>query len=229
MKDYIRSVLDVVTESPFVPLEAHAKKGVLAVEKLAEAMDAYCSGNQALLEERTNEIDELEHDADKLKQKIRAGIPSSVKLPVDKKDLLSFLKQQDSIADFAQASAYWMTLRPCKNVPEEVKNGFLELMGTSLKATRKYDELAGEIYKLLATSFSKEEIKETMDIIPEVEKLEHDVDVLETALLKKIFENEEAIGGAGVCHLMGLVERVGGIADKSASSADRLRSMILRR
>jgi predicted phosphate transport protein (TIGR00153 family) len=229
MKDYIRSVLDVVSESPFVPLEAHAKKGVLAVEKLAEAMEAYCAGNQAILEERTDEIDRLEHEADKLKQKVRAGIPSSVRLPVNKKDLLSFLKQQDSIADFAQAAAYWMTLRLCNNVPEEIKEGFLELMGTSLKTTRLYDELAGELYKLLATSFSKEEIKETMTIIPEVEKLEHDVDVLETALLKKIFENEDAIGGAGVCHLMGLVERIGGIADKSASAADRLRTMILRR
>ena len=229
MKDYIRSVLDVVAESPFVPLEIHAKKGVLAVEKLAEAMEAYCAGNQAVLEERTEEIDKLEHEADKLKQKIRAGIPSSVKLPVDKKDLLSFLKQQDSIADFAQAAAYWMTLRPCKTLPEEIKEGFLELMSASLKTTRKYDELAGELYKLLATSFSKEEIKETMAIIPEVEKLEHDVDVLETALLKKIFENEDALGGAGVCHLIGLVERVGGIADKSASAADRLRTMILRR
>ncbi len=229
MKDYIRSVLDVVSDSPFVPLETHAKKGVLAVEKLSEAMEAYCAGNQALLEERTDEIDKLEHDADKLKQKIRAGIPSSVRLQVNKKDLLSFLKQQDSIADFAQAAAYWMTLRPCKTLPEEIKEGFLELMGTSLKTTRKYDELAGELYKLLATSFSKEEIKETMVIIPEVEKLEHDVDVLETALLKKIFENEDVLGGAGVCHLIGLVERVGGVADKSASAADRLRTMILRR
>ncbi|HWR25944.1 MAG TPA: TIGR00153 family protein [Methanosarcina sp.] len=229
MKDYIRSVLDVVAESPFIHLEIHAKKGVLAVERLAEAMEAYCAGNQLLLEERTKEIDELEHDADKLKQKIRSGIPSSIRLPVDKKDLLSFLKQQDSIADFAQASAYWMTLRPCKNIPEEIKEGFLELMATSLKTARMYDELAGELYKLLATSFSKEEIKETLIIIPEVEKLEHDVDVLQTALLKKIFEHEEAIGGAGVCHLMGLVERVGGIADKSASAADRLRTMIFRR
>lgn len=229
MKDYIRSVFDVVSESPFVPLEAHAKKGVMAVEKLAEAMEAYCAGNQALLQERTEEIDQLEHEADKLKQKIRAGIPSLVKLPVDTKDLLSFLKQQDSIADFAQAAAYWMTLRPCKNIPQEVKEGFLELMNTSLKTTRKYDELAGELYKLLVTSFSKEEIKETLSIIPEVEKLEHDVDVLETALLKKIFENEDALGGAGVCHLIGLVEKVGGIADKSASAADRLRTMILRR
>jgi hypothetical protein len=229
MKDYIRSVLDVVAESPFVPLEAHAKKGVLAVEKLAEAMEAYCEGNQAILEERTGEIDKLEHEADKLKQKIRAGIPSSVRLPVNKKDLLSFLKQQDSIADYAQAAAYWMTLRPCKNIPEEIKEGFLELMNTSLKTARLYDELAGELYKLLATSFSKEEIKETMTIIPEVEKLEHDVDVLETSLLKKIFENEDAIGGAGVCHLIGLAEKVGGVADKSASAADRLRTMILRR
>ncbi|WP_292376278.1 MULTISPECIES: TIGR00153 family protein [unclassified Methanosarcina] len=229
MKDYIRSVLDVVAESPFVPLEAHAKKGVLAVEKLAEAMEAYCAGNQAILEERTGEIDKLEHEADKLKQKIRAGIPSTVRLPVNKKDLLSFLKQQDSIADYAQAAAYWMTLRPCRTIPEEIKEGFLELMNTSLKTARLYNELAGELYKLLATSFSKEQIKETMTIIPEVEKLEHDVDVLETALLKKIFENEDAIGGSGVCHLIGLVERVGGIADKSASAADRLRTMILRR
>ncbi|AYK13998.1 MAG: TIGR00153 family protein [Methanosarcina flavescens] len=229
MKDYIRSVLDVVAESPFVPLEAHAKKGVLAVEKLAEAMEAYCEGNYAILEERTEEIDKLEHEADKLKQKIRTGIPSSVRLPVNKKDLLSFLKQQDSIADYAQAAAYWMTLRPCKNIPDKIKEGFLELMGTSLKTARLYDELVGKLYKLLATSFSKEEIKETMTIIPEVEKLEHDVDVLETALLKEIFEHEDTIGGAGVCHLMGLVERIGGIADKSASAADRLRTMIYRR
>ena len=229
MKDYIRSVLDVVADSPFVPLEMHAKKGVLAVEKLSEAMEAYCKGDQVLLNERTEEIDILEHDADKIKQKIRASISSSIRLPVNKKDLLSFLKQQDSIADFAQASAYWMTLRPCKNLPDEIKEGFLELMAASLKTSRLYNELVGELYKLLATSFSKEEIKETMQIIPEVEKLEHDVDVLETALLKKIFEHEEALGGAGVCHLMGLVERIGGIADKSASAADRLRSMIVKR
>lgn len=226
MIDYIRSVLDVVAESPFVPLEEHAKKGVMAVEKLAEAMEAYCAGNYPILEERTEEIDKLEHEADKLKQKIRAGIPSSVKLPVNKKDLLSFLKQQDSIADYAQAAAYWMTLRPCKDVPDKIKEGFMELMGTSLKTARLYDELVGKLYKLLATSFSKEEIKETLTIIPEVEKLEHDVDVLETALLREIFENEDAIGGAGVCHLIGLVERIGGIADKSASAADQCTSYI---
>jgi predicted phosphate transport protein (TIGR00153 family) len=148
---------------------------------------------------------------------------------VNKKDLLSFLKQQDSIADFAQASAYWMTLRPCSDLPADIKEGFLELMATSLKTARTYDQLVGELYKLLATSFSKEEIRETLQMVPEVEKLEHDVDVLETALLKKIFEHESSIGGAGVCHLMGLVEKIGGIADKSASAADRLRSMILRR
>ncbi|AKB25208.1 hypothetical protein MSMTP_1739 [Methanosarcina sp. MTP4] len=229
MKDYIRSVLDVVVDSPFVPLEIHAKKGVLAVEKLAEAMDAYCAGDTKRLEELTAEIDKLEHEADIIKQKIRASIPSSVKLPVDKKDLLSFLKQQDSIADYAQTSAYWMTLRPCKNLPDEVKEGFLELTAGALKTAELYNDVIDELYKLLATSFSKEEVKETLTIVPEVEKLEHEVDVLETALLKKIFENEDVIGGPGVCHLIGLVGRIGTIADKSANSADRLRTMILKR
>ncbi len=229
MKDYIRSVFDVVAESPFLPLEAHAKKGVLAVEKLNETMEAYCAGDTARVEELTAEIDKLEHEADIIKQKIRAGVPSSVKLPVDKKDLLSFLKQQDSIADFAQTSAYWMTLRPCKNLPEEIKEGFLELSKSTLKTVKMYDEVIDELYKLLATSFSKEEVKETLTLVPEVEKLEHEVDVLETNLLKMIFEKEDFIGGAGVCHLVGLVSRVGTIADKSANSADRLRTMILKR
>ena len=53
--------------------------------KAFEAMEAYCTGNQALLDERTEEIDVLEHEADKIKQKIRASIPSSVRLPVNKK------------------------------------------------------------------------------------------------------------------------------------------------
>jgi predicted phosphate transport protein (TIGR00153 family) len=229
MKDYIRSVFDVVAESPFLPLEAHAKKGVLAVEKLNEAMEAYCAGDKALVDELTAEIDKLEHEADIIKQKIRAGVPASVKLPVDKKDLLSFLKQQDSIADFAQASAYWMTLRPGKNLPKEIKEGFLALTAATLKTVEMYDEVIDELYKLLATSFSKEEVKETLSLVPEVEKLEHEVDVQETALLKLIFEKEDLIGGAGVCHLVGLVARIGSIADKSANSADRMRTMILRR
>lgn len=229
MKDYIRSIFDVVAESPFLFLEAHAKKGVLAVEKLSEAMEAYFAEDTELLAERTAEIDKLEHEADIIKQKIRAGIPSSIKLPVDKKDLLSFLKQQDSIADYAQTSAYWLTLRSCKNLPDEIKEGFLELMAAVLETVRMYDRLVDELYKLLATSFSKEEIKETLALAPEVEKLEHDVDVLETALLKRIFDNEDLISGAGTCYLIGLVEKVGNIADKSASSADRLRTMILRR
>jgi uncharacterized protein Yka (UPF0111/DUF47 family) len=84
-------------------------------------------------------------------------------------------------------------------------------MAASLKAARMYDQLVGELYKLLATSFSKEEIRETLQIVPEVEKLEHDVDVLETALLKKTSNMSLPLGGAGVCHLMGLVERIGAL------------------
>lgn len=43
-----------------------------------------------------------------------------------------------------------------------------------------------------------------MSIIPEVERLEHDVDVLETALLKKIFENEEILEVQASVTLLGL-------------------------
>ena len=227
-KDYIRSVLDIFASSPFKPLGMHAGKGGDAVRKLNEAVVAFCEGDGRKVEEINHEIDVIEHEADVLKQTIRSELSSSIMLPVHAEDLLSFLKPQDSISDVTQDVSYWLTLRQF-DASDEVRQGFLDLMKTTLETVELYEGLVATISELLETSFSKRDVQDTLALVMKVEEMEHQVDVVEKALMKKIFQQEDSIGGAGVFHLMRVAGGIGDIADKAEHAADRLRTMVLRR
>lgn len=213
---------------PHLPFREHAEKGVLAAGKLQEAVEAYCADDMKMVELRSTEVDLLETEADAIKQDIRKNLPSSLLLPVDAKDILFFLNQQDSIHNVAQSAAYWMTLRPGP-LPEDIKRGFLRLAATTLETVKVYLTLVSGFYEFLEAPWVKENLRQTLALVPQVEKLEHEVDIIESELLKKIFANEKIFGGAGVCHLTDLVEKIGDVADRAAIAADSLRTMLLRR
>ena len=227
-KEYIRSVLDIFASSPFKPLGMHASKGGEAVRKLNEAVIAYCDGNAQRVEELSQEIDAIEHEADVLKQTIRSELSSSIMLPVHASDLLDFLKPQDSISDVAQEVSYWFTLREF-NASDEVRQSLLDLMDKVLETVEVYEELVSTISELLEASFSKRDVEETLSLVIKVEEMEHQVDVAEKELMRKVFQQEDNIGGTGVYHLARLVDGIGDIADKAEHAADRLRTMVIRR
>jgi predicted phosphate transport protein (TIGR00153 family) len=206
----------------------HANKGGDCVRKLNESIMAYCDGNMEIVEELSSQIDVIEHEADVIKQTIRSELSSSIMLPVHTDDLLNFLKPQDSISDDAQDVAFWLTLRKFEG-PDEIRNGFRELMAKTLATVEMYEELVSTLGELLETSFSKRDVEDTLQFVTKVEEMEHQVDVIEKDLVKQIFRNEDKIGAVGVYHLARLVRGIGDIADKSEHAADRLRTMVLRR
>ncbi|WP_407354944.1 TIGR00153 family protein [Methanolobus sp. WCC5] len=227
-KDYIRSVLNIFASSPFKPLVMHANKGGDCVRKLNESLLAFCNGDMEKVEALSHEIDVIEHEADVIKQTIRSELSSSIMLPVHSNDLLNFLKPQDSISDDAQEVAFWLTVRQFK-APDEIHEGFRELMAKTLETVEMYEILVSTLGELLETSFSKRDVEDTLDLVVKVEEMEHQVDIIEKDLVRQIFMNEDSIGAVGVYHLARLVRGIGDIADKSEHAADRLRTMILRR
>lgn len=226
--DYIRTVLDVFATSPFKPIAMHASKGVEATHAVQKAYEAYCEGNMDAVIEYSRQIDSIEHEADVIKQTIRSEISSSIMLPVKAEDLFNFLKPQDSIADVAQEVGFWMTLRMCE-VPQDLKEEFEKLVEKTVETVDTYELLVGELGDLLESSFGKKDVKEALALVPRVEELEHEVDIIEKDLMVKIFNSEDELGGAAVYHLTELVKLTGDIADKAEHAADRLRTMILRR
>jgi hypothetical protein len=149
-------------------------------------------------------------------------------LPVHANDLLNFLKPQDSISDDSQEVAFWLTVRKFE-APDEIRDGFCKLMKKTLETVELYEGLVATLGELLETSFSKRDVEDTLVLVTKVEEMEHQVDIIEKALIKQIFSNEDAIGSLGVYHLSRLVRGIGDIADKAEHAADRLRTMVLRR
>ncbi len=226
---YQRTVIEVFGKPPFLPLEEHARKAQIAACKLNEAVQAYFEGDMETLHRLCVEIDRTEEEADYIKQKIQASLSASVKLPVDPKHLLDFLTEQDKIVNDARNAAYWMELREYEELAPEIKEGFPELASKTKETVEKYYTLIEKLYKLVELSFSKKKIKDAFEIVPEVDRLEHEVDRIESELTKHIFEEQEKLHGAGVCHLLELVEKIGDLADKAVSSADALQTMVIRR
>ena len=239
----MRSVIEVFGKPPFLPLEEHSRKAVLAARKLAEALEAYFSGDPETVERLSIELNGIEQEADYIKQQIRAGLSSSVKTPVDPKLLLDFLSEQDCIVNGARNAVYWMKLREYGTseeremegvgggplLPSEIKKGFLELVAKVEETVKVYHTLIEKLYKLVSTSFSKPQLKATFALVPEVDRLEHEVDVIESRLMKLIFREQETLRGSGVRHLTELVELIGDLADKAVSAADALQTMVIRR
>ncbi|WNY28152.1 hypothetical protein MmiEs2_03340 [Methanimicrococcus stummii] len=226
---YMRSILNIFVDSPMDGLEDHSKKVIEAVDRLSEMLDNYLDGDCGKTEELCKTIDELEHDADKMKQQFQVILPDSVVIQLDTNYLLDFLKSQDSIANTAQDAAHWMTLRPAADIPQEIKDELRELMKMSMKCIRSYEQVMVSLEKVEATSYSKIEIHKLVEQIPEIERQEYEVDMFEIKVLKTVFAHENEIGGAGVYHLSRLIDNIGGIADNTAHSVDIMRKILVKK
>ena len=224
---YIRSVAGIFAKSPFKPLYSHAEKACEAAYKLEEIVQAYCDGDVARVQKLSEEISALEHEADKIKQTTRERLPYSVLLPVNRQDLLEFLKPQDGISDFAEDVAKLMTLRSYV-LPKEIKSGLLEMAKMTTKTIDAYLRVTERIEKLGTTYFRKKEILEALELIPLVEELENEIDIIEISLTRQIFLAENEVGVVGVFHLAKIVDVLGNVSDNAARAVDRLRTMISR-
>ncbi|MFC1786414.1 TIGR00153 family protein [Halobacteriota archaeon] len=224
---YIRSIAGIFAKSPFKPLYSHAEKSCEAAYKLEEIVQAYCDGDVARVQKLSEEISALEHEADKIKQTTRKRLPYSILLPVNRQDLLEFLKTQDGISDFAEDVAKLMTLRSYV-LTKEIKSGLLEMAKMTTKTIDAYLKAVERIERLGTTYFRKNEILGALELIPLVEELEHEIDKIEILLTKKIFLAEDEIGAVGVFHLAKISDVLGGVSNSAARAVDRLRTMISR-
>ncbi len=223
---FIRSITDVFGESPFRKLHDHAEVAGKAAVLLRDAVVAYSAEDFEKVENLRKEIESLEYEADKIKHEIREKIPKSLMMPVDRHDLLSFLKPQDSIADACEHAAQILTFRKIRNLPDVVKKDLEELASRIINTIYKYEVLVDELSELILTSFSKKEVQESLEMVPEIENLEHQCDKIELRLYKEVM-NCDKLDPVDVLLLISLIKEMGEIANSTARAADRFRTMVL--
>jgi predicted phosphate transport protein (TIGR00153 family) len=228
MTDPLRSIFGLIAKSPFKPLSEHAEKVRLTVWKMSDAVNAYSDGDTAKVEALYGEISELEHDADNVKHEIRQHLPSSRIMPVDRADMLSYLKQQDDVANSAETVAQIMTIKAAR-MPPAIKDAILTLNREVLKTVEEHVSASNKIITVLDTAFSPEKVQEAQELIYKVDTQKHKVDVTRLEAMKAIYGHEKELGPTDVFHLLTLVKEMGWVAEHAESSSNRLRLMIARK
>lgn len=224
---YIPPILKLFRKSPFKPLHRHLLKVIECVNQLKPLVEAFVDQDFKRVNEIAERISKLEHEADIIKNNIREHLPKTMFMPVDRCDILLFLKEQDVIADRAEDLARMLEVRETK-LPVELKEDILKFTNKVIETVTALEVAASELNEVMETSFSKHETSKMLKLIQEIDKKEWEADKLVLKLLKKLFDVENKLDPVSVLHLERLIHTLDSVADHAENAGDRLRAMAAR-
>ena len=225
---YIPPLLKLFGKSPFEPLHEHMLKVRECVNKLEILIDAFIENDFGKVNELAEDISRLEHEADIIKNNIREHLPKTFLMPIDRSDILSLLKEQDTVADRAEDLARMLEVRETK-LPKELHEDIRGFTNKVIETVAALESATDELKSVLASSFGEREIRRTLKLIREVDRLEWEADKYVLKLLKNLFSIEKNLDPITVLHLERLIHTMDSVADHAENAGDRLRTMIAHR
>ncbi len=225
MKFMRTPIIETLRKSPFEALKDHADIVCKSGKLLTEVFEDLLQDKFENIDERRKTIEELELKADYIKSNIRNHLPKSVRMPVDRGVFLSLLSEIDKVEDLVQDITEWISIRE-KPIPENLKEDFKQLFEKALEAVEYTKKAVEALNLVIESSFSENEREKTKEIIEQLHKIEHESDLMERSLTKKIFAMEESLTAASLFHLSKLVFLLGDIANHAENAGDRVRALV---
>jgi predicted phosphate transport protein (TIGR00153 family) len=217
--------VNLLKRSPFENSFKHAVKVAQCGPLFVQAVQAYFQGDRDLFEMRKEEIRDLEAEADRIKRNIRAHLPHSLMMPVEKSVFFSFLREADMVVDCVKNSLYWMSYYNL-SLPSDIERDYICLV----KEVGDYLGLLPEMVLRAHTFFksrTEADRQGVKDIIREIRFREKESDDLEKTIFIRLCA-DEVISPKTFFLMIKLVETTGDIADHLENSSDMMRIMIAR-
>ena len=213
--------------SPVRPLQEHMKQVLECVQELEPFVDAVLSEDNDTRDTHHERIVDLEHAADRLKKDLRLRLPTSLFMPVDRRDVLEVLTMQDRVAGGARDVAGIIVGRNMR-IPASMKAGYRELIVTCIAACDKASEAIRELDELIETGFDKAERERVGEHLAELDAIEHQTDEQTITLDHTLFELEGVLPPVEVMFLYRVLDKTSGIADRAQRVGSRLQLMLAR-
>jgi uncharacterized protein len=208
--------------SPFAPLQTHMARVALCVHQLIPLFEALGDKDYPRVALLSKEISKLEHDADLTKNDIRNNLPSGLFLPIAKTSLLEILSLQDNIADCAEDVGVLLTFYNLEILPGSAEE-FQTFLKKNLETFEKGYDIIKEMGQLLESSFGGTEAEKVRKMVDEVAFREHEADLLQATLLKKMFQQSDAMSTPTFFLWMKVIQEVAALSDESEKLANRVR------
>ena len=213
------------SRSPFSPLQFHMSKVADCVRKLEELFSALGSNNYDEVKKISKLISKLEHDADLAKADIRNNLSVGIFLPVDKGTLLDILALQDNIADKCEDISVVLTMKKLE-LSDTFKNEFQQFLQKNIECFHVAERIIEELDELLETSFAGFKAEKVIKMIDDVAFKEHEADVLQSQLLRRLFELENEIPYGSFILWLKIFDSLGDLANISENVGNRIRTIL---
>lgn len=220
-------IASLLGSSPFKPLQAHMRIVNECVSEVPALFAALVAGNQADVEKVKDVIFAKEREADELENELRARLPKSLFMPVDRRDLLELLDMQDSIADTAQDIAGLMLERDM-SVPAGMAEPLIAMVQRCVDTCNHATKIIEELDELLEMGFRGREATKVDDMVTKLGQMEDETDQMGIELARLLFSKEDELKPVSVMFWYQMLQWVGDLADYAEKTGDRMRLLIAR-
>ncbi len=220
-----KSILDVFGRSPMRPLRQHMKKAQAGVAQLVPFYGAVREANWQQASVVYDKINELEHDADKIKSDLRLHLPKSLLLPVSRSDVLVLLSKQERLANRAKDIAGIILGRKL-SFPDSLIDAFGHYLARAVDACDKVTIAISGLDELLESGFRSKEVEFIEKTIEELNTIEHDTDTLQVSLRQQLFQLEQSLQPVEVMFLYKIIDWVGYLADDAQQAGYQLQLLL---
>lgn len=170
-------------------------------------------------------IIDREHAADSLKKELRLRLPTSLFMPIDRRDVLEVLTMQDRVAGGVRTVAGIMVGRNMQ-IPEPMKEPYRALVNRCVDACNTAFSAICELDELVETGFGTKEVEFVNGILGELDNIEQETDEQQVALRHMLFDMETDLPPVDVMFLYRIIEKTGEIADRAQRVGSRLQLML---
>ena len=214
-------------KSPVRPLQEHMEKVVSCVSELIPFTQAVLDDDRQARGVHHRRIVELEQEADEMKKDLRLRLPSSLFMPVDRRDVLEVLTMQDMVAGSARDVAGLITGRNIQ-IPPIMAEDYFALVRRCIDACKQAHKSIKDLDELIETGFSKQERKRVSKLLNKLDEIEQETDEQQVGLRSTLFQLENDLHPVNVMFLYKIIESTGGIADRAQRVGSRLQLMLAR-
>lgn len=169
----------------------------------------------------------MEKEADILKKELRLRLPSSLFMPIDRRDVLEMLTMQDMVAGSAKDVAGLITGREIR-IPKSMRKSYRKLVKQSVNSCKQAYVAICELDELIETGFGKVERKRVGRLLMKLDTLEQQTDDQQVTLRNELFKLENELHPVNIMFLYKVIDITGNIADRAQRTGSRLQLMLAR-
>ena len=220
-------IASLLRSSPFKPMQAHMIIVKQCVAEIPGLFDALIMSDRQAISEHKDRIFAKEQEADLLKNDLRAHLPKSLFMPVDRRDLLELLELQDQIANTAQDIAGLMVERDM-SVPADMHDPLKAFVQRCVDTCNQAAAIIEALEELVEIGFRGREASKVEEMVTKLNDIEDETDQMGMALSRTLFSKEDAMKPVSVMFWYQTIQWIGNLADYAEKVGDRMRLLIAR-